>query len=152
MYDRYMERRCKFMESFPGFCFNSGNQQCTVVILLKEDITVGCGTLYDHKNVDPHELKKMVRDKVLVRLQGRYYSNTSQLGQVLMATMLKEVSEFCKINIQQSWATQAHQQVSDAVICLSIITTVVSTHRVTHMDTHTRTRVHTHTNTHASCL
>ena len=105
------------MESFPGFCYNSGNQQCTVVILLKEDITVGCGTLYDHKNVDPYELWKMVKDDVLVRVRERYYSNTSQLGQVLMETMLKEVSEFCKINIQQSWATQAHQQVCDGVIC-----------------------------------
>ena len=61
---------------------------------------------------------KMVKDKVLVRLTDnktkvtRYYSNTSQLGQVLMETMIKEVSEFCKINIQQSWATQAHQQVA----------------------------------------
>ena len=53
----------------------------------------------------------MVNDRILVKLQGRYYSNTSLLGQVLMETMLKEVSEFCKINIQQSWATQAHQQV-----------------------------------------
>ena len=113
------------MERFPGFCFNSGNQQCTVVILLEEDVTVGCGTLYDHKNVDPYELRKMVKDKVLVQLQERYYSNTSQLGQVLMETMLKEVSEFCKINIQQSWATQAHQQVHDAVICSFIVNATV---------------------------
>ena len=104
------------MESFPGFCYNSGNQQHTVVTLLEEDITVGCGTLYDHKNVDPYELRKMVKDDVLVRVRERYYSNTSQLGQVLMETMLKEVSEFCKINIQESWATQAHQQVCDGVI------------------------------------
>ena len=72
---------------------------------------IGCGTLFNHRQVSVHELKKMVHDRILVKLQGRYYSNTSQLGQVLMETMLKEVSEFCKINIQQSWATQAHQQV-----------------------------------------
>ena len=59
----------------------------------------------------------MVKERVLVRLRGRYYSNTSQLGQVLMETMLNEVSEFCKINIQQSWATQAHQQVQNAYVC-----------------------------------
>ena len=53
----------------------------------------------------------MVKSKMLVKLQENYYSNTSQLGQVLMETMIKEVSEFCKINIQQSWATQTHQQV-----------------------------------------
>ena len=53
----------------------------------------------------------MVKDRILVKLQGRYYSNTSLLGEVLMEIMLKEVSEFCRINIQQSWATQAHQQV-----------------------------------------
>ena len=69
----------------------------------------------------------MVNDRVLVKLQGRYYSNTSSLGQVLMATMLKEVSEFCKINIQQSWATQAHQQVCDRVICTSIVSIIVNT-------------------------
>ena len=113
------------MESFPGFCYNSGNQQCTVVILLKEDITVGCGTLYDHKNLDQHELRKMVKDEMLIQLQERYYSNTSQLGQVLMETMLKEVSEFCRINIQQNWATQAHQQACDVVICLSIVIATV---------------------------
>ena len=53
----------------------------------------------------------MFKNKMLVKLQDRYYSNTSQLGQVLMKTMLKEVSEFCKIDIQQNWATQSHQQV-----------------------------------------
>ena len=103
------------MENFPLFCFNSGNYHA-VVVLLKEDITVGCGTLYDHTNIDPHKLHKMVKDKTLVKIRERYYSNTSLLGQLLMTTMLKEVSEFCKINIQQSWATQAHQQVCDAVI------------------------------------
>ena len=87
---------------------------------------VGCGTLYDHKRNSPQELKKMEKDRVLVKLQGRYYSNTSQLGQVLMETMLKEVSEFCKINIQQSWATQAHQQVittcTEAIASYMVIT------------------------------
>ena len=58
----------------------------------------------------------MVEKGILVPLQERYYSNTSQLGQILMQTMLKEVSEFCKVEIQQSWATQAHQQVIGFVI------------------------------------
>lgn len=73
--------------------------------------STGCGTLFNHTQVSAHDLNKMVSDRILVKLQGRYYSNTSQLGQVLMETMLSEVSEFCKINIQQSWAIQAHQQV-----------------------------------------
>ena len=48
---------------------------------------------------------------MIVRLKGLYYSNTSKLGEVLMETMLQEVSEFCKIDVQQNWSTQAHQQV-----------------------------------------
>ena len=82
-----------------------------MILLLYSYYAVGCGTLYEHGHISPQGLKKMVKDRVLVKLQERYYSNTSQLGQILMETMLNEVSEFCKINIQQSWATQAHQQV-----------------------------------------
>ena len=64
-------------------------------------------------------LNKMVRNEMLKRLQDRYYSNTSKLGEVLIKTMLDEVSEFCKISIQQSWATQTHQQVYNYFECLS---------------------------------
>jgi len=78
--------------------------------------TIGCGTLFNHTQVDKHELKKMLNNRIIVKLRERYYSNTSQLGEVLMETMLKEVSEFCKINIQQSWAMQAHQQVIDNLL------------------------------------
>ena len=83
----------------------------TVILMVFITIPTGCGTLFNHKQVSTHDLKKMVHDRIIVKLRDRYYSNTSQLGQVLMETMLREVSEFCKINIQQSWATQAHQQV-----------------------------------------
>ena len=74
-------------------------------------IIIGYGLLFNHKQVSKDKLEEMVKNKMLVKLQDRYYSNTSKLGQVLMETMLKEVSEFCEINIQQSWATQSHQQV-----------------------------------------
>ena len=53
----------------------------------------------------------MINNSIIVKLRGRYYSNTSHLGEVLLETMLQEVSEFCKIDVQQNWATQAHQQV-----------------------------------------
>ena len=72
---------------------------------------IGYGLPFNHKQANKDKLDKMVKNKMLVKMQERYYSNTSQLGQVLMETMLNEVSEFCKINIQQSWATQTHQQV-----------------------------------------
>jgi len=58
----------------------------------------------------------MINDSIIVKLKGRYYSNTSHLGAVLMETMLQEVSEFCKIDVQQNWATQAHQQVFKLMI------------------------------------
>ena len=52
----------------------------------------------------------MIADEMLQKLSTVYYTNTSKLGEVLMETMLKEVSEFCK-DVQQDWATQEHQQV-----------------------------------------
>ena len=73
--------------------------------------TIGCGTLFNDKQASPSAIKDMVNDSIIVKLRGRYYSNTAHLGQVLMETMLQEVSEFCKIDVQQNWATQAHQQV-----------------------------------------
>ena len=82
---------------------------------------VGCGLLFNPEQVSKDKLKEMVENKMLVKLQDRYYSNTSQLGQVLMETMLKEVSEFCKINIQQSWATQSHQQVRTSVVYVRML-------------------------------
>ena len=68
--------------------------------------------MFDHKKVNEHELNNMVKNKVLVRSQGRYYSNASQLGELLMETMLQEVREFCKIDVQQNWTANAHQQVT----------------------------------------
>ena len=43
--------------------------------------------------------------------RGSYYTKTNKLGEILMETMLQEVSDFCKLNIQQNWTAQAHQQV-----------------------------------------
>ena len=57
------------------------------------------------------EVKKMIKSKELRKSGNTYFSNTSKLGEILMEIMLQEVSEFCKIDMKQSWATQAHQQV-----------------------------------------
>ena len=44
-------------------------------------------------------------------LSGGHYSNTEKLGETLIKTMLDEVSEFCKIDVQSNWTTQSRQQV-----------------------------------------
>ena len=75
------------------------------------NFTTGCGTLFKNKNFSVKTIRDLVKDGVIIELRGKYYSNTSYLGAVLMETMLQEVSEFCKVDIQQNWATQAHQQV-----------------------------------------
>ena len=53
----------------------------------------------------------MVENKRLVKSKDTYYSNAKRLGELLMETMLQEVHEFCKIDIQQNWGAHAHQQV-----------------------------------------
>ena len=76
---------------------------------------VGAGVIFDHKQVSENELKKMVNNKRLVKSKDTYYSNARQLGELLMETMLQEVHEFCKIDIQQNWGAHAHQQVISPV-------------------------------------
>jgi len=54
----------------------------------------------------------MVKNGLIVKSSKEmYYSNTAQLGELLIKTMLQEVDEFCKIDIQQNWIAHAHQQV-----------------------------------------
>ena len=72
---------------------------------------IGAGVLFDHKKVNDNELKKMVKNKLLKKSKNTYYTNSDQLGELLMEIMLQEVNEFCKIDIQQKWAAHAHQQV-----------------------------------------
>ena len=72
---------------------------------------VGGGVLFDHKKVNNDELKKMVKNKLLRKSKDRYYTNSDRLGELLMEIMLQEVTEFCKVDIQQNWAAHAHQQV-----------------------------------------
>ena len=60
------------------------------------------------------------------KMGGYYYSNTSKLGEVLMETMLQEVSEFCKIDVRQNWSTQAHQQVFTFIFILGNVHTHIS--------------------------
>ena len=78
-------------------------------------ICVGYGERFDYTTVEPAELDAMVHDKTLTASKFNkkqyYFYNTSKLGEVLMETMLQESSEFCKVNMQQNWASQAHQQV-----------------------------------------
>lgn len=73
---------------------------------------LGYGDVFDHSQLDHDELKEMVNNKLIASIKGKYYTNTAKLGEVLMETMLQEVSNFCKIDTQNNWAIQAHQQVS----------------------------------------
>ena len=110
---------CKFffivvLVNFLGCYNNSVALKFCVIIIFKMCCIVcqiGCGTLFNQKLVSSSELQQMVKDNMLVNLKGAYYTNTSKLGEVLLETMLQEVSEFCKIHVQQNWAPQAHQQV-----------------------------------------
>ena len=72
---------------------------------------VGIGDIFDHSQLNQHELWELVDNGLIVKLQDKYYTKTSKLGEVLMETMLQEVSDFCKIDVQKNWAKQAHQQV-----------------------------------------
>ena len=82
---------------------------------------VGYGEPFDQTKVEQAVLDAMVHEKTLIVVKlnkkQRYYYNTSKLGEVLMETMLQESSEFCKIEMQQNWASQAHQQVR---ICYTV--------------------------------
>jgi len=67
----------------------------------------------------------MVNDKILRESSGKYYSDTSKLGENLMSKMLQEVSEFCKLDAQQRWTVQLHQQVIHTTryeVCILILT------------------------------
>ena len=68
--------------------------------------------MFDYSQFDHDELKEMEDNKLIVMLKGKYYANTKKLGEVLMEIMFQEVSDFCKIDIQQNWTRQAHQQVN----------------------------------------
>ena len=43
--------------------------------------------------------------------ETRIRTNTRQLGSTLMATMLREVTNFCDPGIKESWTEKGHQQV-----------------------------------------
>jgi len=79
---------------------------------------------FDHTKVSPDERNRMIADGMIKKLSIVYYSNTEKLGEVLMETMLAEVSEFCK-NVEQNWATQAHQQVFSNFLFVCTITFTV---------------------------
>jgi len=82
--------------------------------------TIGCGLIEqpgDSKEKQD-EVKKLVNSGVLVKHGKNYFSNTSKLGETLMEIMKEEVSEFCKIDVKQNWAFQAHQQVWFLPICI----------------------------------
>ena len=74
--------------------------------------TIGAGNIVDHKQYNEDDLQQMINDRTIGKLQeGTYYSDAAQLGELLMDTMLEEVNEFCKINVQQNWAAHTHKQV-----------------------------------------
>ena len=113
-----MERRCRFMENFPGYCYNIGNVIVSISYICCNFhcIYVGIGDKFDHSHLTQYELKKMLDDKEIKKVQENYYTNTEKLGEAIMETMLQEVSDFCRANIQQNQAMQAHQQVNEHAI------------------------------------
>ena len=72
----------------------------------------GYGVPFDSETVKPDKLKRMI-DTGMLRLLSNtsHYSNTGKLGEVLMKTMLDEVSELCKVEVQHNWTSQSRQQV-----------------------------------------
>lgn len=54
----------------------------------------------------------MLDNKEIKKVEENYYTNTDKLGEVIMETMLQEVSDFCRADIQQNQPMQAHQQVN----------------------------------------
>ena len=79
----------------------------------------GCGVHFDRESVTPDKLQRMMDTGMLRLLSNCHYSNTEKLGEVLIKTMLDEVSEFCKIDVQHNWTLQSRQQVH---IVLSLFT------------------------------
>ena len=68
-----------------------------------------------------YDLKKMLDDKEIKKVQENYFANTDKLGEVIMETMLQEVSDFCRANFQQNQTMQAHQQVNMLLNVIKII-------------------------------
>ena len=68
--------------------------------------------MLDASHLNHDELEEMKDNYIIVMSKGKWYTNTERLGEVLMEIMLQEVSDFCKIDIQQNWSTHAHQQVN----------------------------------------
>ena len=82
--NRYMKRRCDFLDNAAAYNFNSGRGEP-----MRDD-----------------------EGKVLKDNKGRVkYTDTSKLGSTLMETMLSEVSDFCDPSIKESWLLKPHQQV-----------------------------------------
>lgn len=103
---------CKIIQDFVTTQVN-----CMFKHHMQLPCTIGGGVLFDHKKVTDNELKKMVKNKILCKkAKNRYYTNSNQLGELLMEIMLQEVYEFCKIDIQQNWTAYPHQQVITLLI------------------------------------
>jgi len=79
---------------------------------------IGYGVCFDSKTITPDKLKRMTDTGMLKLLSDNsHYSNTEKLGEVLIKTMLDEVSEFCKTEVQHNWTSQSRQQVMDSFNC-----------------------------------
>ena len=104
-----MERRCRFLESCPTFIFNSGSVNSLTILYVF--CVTGFAMKFDHTSKSKTELHQMIKHGKLRKQRGIYFTNTTKLGEMLMKIMLQETVEFCKIDVQQKWSTQAHQQV-----------------------------------------
>jgi len=79
-------------------------------------IQIGYGVSFNSKSITPDKLKEMTDTGMLRLLRNdSHYSNTEKLGEVLIKTMLDEVSEFCKTEVQHNWTLQSRQQVINSI-------------------------------------
>ena len=125
---RYVNRRCSFLDSLPGFNFN-----------------VGLGEyLYDWEkrvSTDTRQLFNMGKEAAFSEYSHRActdtrqlgstseYSHractdTRQLGSTLMTTMIREVEDFCDPAIKENWSLKPHQQVTGKATATNSVHTI----------------------------
>lgn len=109
---RYVNRRCSFLDSLPGFNFNMGLGEYQ----------------YDWEkrvSTDTRQLFNMGKEAAFSEYSHcRPYTDTRQLGSTLMTTMIKEVEDFCDPDIKENWSLKPHQQVTDKATATNSVHTI----------------------------
>ena len=108
---RYVNRRCSFLDSLPGFNFN-----------------VGVGEYqYDWEkrvSTDTRQLFNMGKEAAFSEHSHWACTDTRQLGSTLMTTMIKEVEDFCDPDIKENWSLKPHQQVTGKATATNSVHTI----------------------------